>query len=110
MLPGQNLFWEDNSLMRRVVVTGLGITSPLGTGIEKNWDALMHGRSGIGPITRFDSTDLPVKIAGEITDFPAEEFFDKKKARKMDLFIHYDLGAAAMALADSGLEINDDNA
>jgi 3-oxoacyl-[acyl-carrier-protein] synthase II len=96
--------------MRRVVVTGLGITSPLGTGIEKNWDALMHGRSGIGPITRFDSTDLPVKIAGEITDFPAEEFFDRKEARKMDLFIHYALGAAAMALADSGLEINDDNA
>ncbi|TNF49294.1 MAG: beta-ketoacyl-[acyl-carrier-protein] synthase II, partial [Deltaproteobacteria bacterium] len=96
--------------MRRVVVTGLGITSPLGTGIEKNWDAMMHGRSGIGPITRFDSTDLPVKIAGEITDFPAEEFFDRKEARKMDLFIHYALGAAAMALADSGLEINDDNA
>ncbi|MDH3454687.1 MAG: beta-ketoacyl-ACP synthase II, partial [Desulfuromonadales bacterium] len=96
--------------MRRVVVTGLGITSPLGTGIEKNWDALMNGRSGIGPITRFDATDFPVKFAGEITDFPEEEFFDKKEARKMDLFIHYALGAAAMALADSGLEINDDNA
>ena len=96
--------------MRRVVVTGLGITSPLGTGIEKNWDALMNGRSGIGPITRFDATDFPVKFAGEITDFPEEEFFDKKEARKMDLFIHYALGAAVMALADSGLEINDDNA
>jgi 3-oxoacyl-[acyl-carrier-protein] synthase II len=96
--------------MRRVVVTGLGITSPLGTGIEKNWDALMNGRSGIGPITRFDATDFPVKFAGEITDFPEEEFFDKKEARKMDLFIHYALGAAAMALADSGLVINDDNA
>jgi 3-oxoacyl-[acyl-carrier-protein] synthase II len=96
--------------MRRVVVTGLGITSPLGTGIEKNWDAVTNGRSGIGPITRFDVSDFPVKFAGEITDFPAEEFFDKKEARKMDLFIHYALGAAAMALADSGLEINDDNA
>ncbi len=96
--------------MRRVVVTGLGITSPLGTGIEKNWDALIHGRSGIGPITRFDTADLPVKIAGEVSDFPADEFFDKKEARKMDLFIHYALGAAAMALADSGLEINADNA
>ncbi len=96
--------------MRRVVVTGLGITSPLGTGIEKNWDALMHGRSGVGPITRFDTADFPVKIAAEVTDFPAEEFFDRKEARKMDLFIHYALGAAAMALADSGLEINDDNA
>ena len=96
--------------MRRVVVTGLGITSPLGTGIEKNWDALMNGRSGIGPITRFDATDFPVKFAGEITDFPEEEFFDKKEARKMDLFIHYALGAATMALADSGLEINAGNA
>ena len=96
--------------MRRVVVTGLGVTSPLGTGVDKNWEALMAGRSGIGPITRFDSSDLPVKIAGEVTDFPAEEFFDRKEAKKMDLFIHYALGAADMALADSGLEINDDNA
>ncbi len=96
--------------MRRVVVTGLGITSPLGTGIEKNWDALMNGRSGIGPITRFDASDFPAKFAGEVRDFPEEEFFEKKEARKMDLFIHYALGAAAMALADSGLVINDDNA
>ncbi|MGK2907553.1 MAG: beta-ketoacyl-ACP synthase II [Desulfuromonadales bacterium] len=96
--------------MRRVVVTGLGITSPLGTGIEKNWDALMNGRSGIGPITRFDASDFPAKFAGEVRDFPEEEFFEKKEARKMDLFIHYALGAAAMALADSGLEINEDNA
>ncbi|MBE0575000.1 MAG: beta-ketoacyl-ACP synthase II [Desulfuromonadales bacterium] len=96
--------------MRRVVVTGLGITSPLGTGIEKNWDALINGRSGIGPITRFDASDFPVKFAGEVRDFPEEEFFDKKEARKMDLFIHYALGAAAMALADSGLEINAGNA
>jgi 3-oxoacyl-[acyl-carrier-protein] synthase II len=96
--------------MRRVVVTGLGITSPLGTGIEKNWDALMNGRSGIGPITRFDASDFPARFAGEVRDFPEEEFFEKKEARKMDLFIHYALGAAAMALADSGLEINEDNA
>ena len=96
--------------MRRVVVTGLGITSPLGTGIEKNWDALMSGRSGIGPITRFDASDYPTRFAGEVRDFPEEEFFDKKEARKMDLFIHYALGAAAMALTDSGLEINEDNA
>jgi len=96
--------------MRRVVVTGLGITSPLGTGLDKNWDALMNGRSGIGPITRFDATDFPVHFAGEVTDFPTDDFIDKKEARKMDLFIHYALGAAEMALADSGLEINDDNA
>ncbi len=96
--------------MRRVVVTGLGITSPLGTGIEKNWDAITSGRSGIGPITHFDPTEFAVKFAGEVKDFPEDEFFDKKEGRKMDLFIHYALGAAVMALADSGLEINDDNA
>ena len=96
--------------MRRVVITGLGVTSPLGTGLEKNWDALCNGRSGIGPITRFDASDFAVKFAGEVTDFPTEEFIDKKEARKMDLFIHYAVGAADMAVADSGLEINDDNA
>jgi 3-oxoacyl-[acyl-carrier-protein] synthase II len=96
--------------MRRVVVTGLGITSPLGTGIDKNLEALENGRSGIGAINRFDVSEFPVRIAGEVTDFPAEEFFSKKEARKMDLFIHYALGAADMALADSGLEINDGNA
>jgi 3-oxoacyl-[acyl-carrier-protein] synthase II len=96
--------------MRRVVVTGLGITSPLGTGLEKNWDAVTNGRSGIGPITRFDASEFPVRFAGEVRDFPEEEYFDKKEGRKMDLFIHYALGAAVMALADSGLEINVENA
>ncbi len=96
--------------MRRVVVTGLGITSPLGTGLEKNWDALMNGRSGIGPITRFDASDFPVRFAGEVRDFPTDDYIDKKEARKMDLFIHYAIGAADMALADSGLVINDENA
>ncbi len=96
--------------MRRVVITGLGIVSPLGTGLEKNWDALTKGKSGIGTITRFDASELPVRIAGEVTDFVAEEYIDKKEARKMDLFIQYALAAADMALADSGLEITDDNA
>ncbi len=96
--------------MRRVVVTGLGITSPLGTGLDKNLDALENGRSGIDKITRFDASDFPVDIAGEVRDFSADEFFSAKEARKMDIFIHYALGAADMALADSGLEINDDNA
>jgi len=96
--------------MRRVVVTGLGITSPLGTGLEKNWDALINGRSGIGPITHFDATDFPVKFAGEVRDLNLDDFIDRKEARKMDLFIHYALAAATMALDDSGLEINEDNA
>ena len=96
--------------MRRVVVTGVGVISPLGTGIEKNWTALINGQSGIGPITRFDASDFPVKIAGEVRDFNVEDYVDKKESRKMDLFIHYAIGAAKMALDDSGLTINDANA
>ena len=96
--------------MRRVVVTGVGVISPLGTGIEKNWTALISGQSGIGPITRFDASDFPVKIAGEVRDFNVEDYVDKKESRKMDLFIHYALGAAKMALDDSGLAINAANA
>lgn len=96
--------------MRRVVVTGVGVISPLGTGIEKNWTALTNGQSGIGPITRFDASDFPVRIAGEVRDFDVEAYVDKKEARKMDYFIHYALGAARMALDDSGLVINDENA
>ena len=96
--------------MRRVVVTGVGVISPLGTGIEKNWTALINGQSGIGPITRFDASDFPVKIAGEVRDFNVEDCVDKKESRKMDLFIHYALGAAKMALDDSGLAITAANA
>ena len=96
--------------MRRVVVTGVGVISPLGSGIEKNWAALVNGQSGIGPSTRFDASDFPVRIAGEVRDFNVEEYIDKKEARKMDYFIHYALGAAHMAMADSGLLIDAANA
>lgn len=96
--------------MRRVVVTGVGVVSPLGTGNGKNWDALLAGKSGIAPITRFDASDLPVKIAGEVKDFVAEDFIDKKEIKKMDLFIQYSLAAAQFAMEDSGLVINEENA
>lgn len=96
--------------MRRVVVTGLGVVSPLGTGVDKNWAAVTSGQSGIGTITRFDASELPTQIAGEVTDFNAEDYIEKKEIKKMDLFIQYGLAAAEMALKDSGLEINDDNA
>jgi len=96
--------------MRRVVVTGVGVVSPLGTGNGKNWDALIAGKSGIAPITRFDASDLPVKIAGEVKDFVAEDFIDKKEIKKMDLFIQYSLAAAQFAMEDSGLVINEENA
>lgn len=96
--------------MRRVVVTGVGIVSPLGTGVEKNWTAITSGQSGLGKITRFDASDLPTQIAGEVKDFNAEDFIEKKEIKKMDLFIQYGLAAAEMALNDSGLEITDENA
>jgi 3-oxoacyl-[acyl-carrier-protein] synthase II len=95
---------------RRVVVTGLGLISPLGTGVEKNWEALMAGRSGIVPITRFDTTDFPTKIAGEIPDFNPLDWIEKKDVRKMDLFIQYAMGAAEQAMKQSGLRITEDNA
>jgi 3-oxoacyl-[acyl-carrier-protein] synthase II len=88
----------------------MGIISPLGIGLEKNWTALVNGQSGIGPITRFDATDFPVRIAGEVRDFNVEDYLDKKEARKMDYFIHYAVAAAHMALVDSGLTISEENA
>jgi 3-oxoacyl-[acyl-carrier-protein] synthase II len=96
--------------MRRVVVTGVGVVSPLGTGNQKNWDAITAGKSGIDLITRFDASDMPVKFAGEVKDFVAEDFIDKKEIKKMDLFIQYALGAAHFAMEDSGLVINEENA
>ncbi|MDO9068454.1 MAG: beta-ketoacyl-ACP synthase II [Deltaproteobacteria bacterium] len=96
--------------MRRVVITGVGVVSPLGCGNVRNWDSLTSGKSGIGLITRFDATDMPVKIAGEVADFNAEDYIDKKEIKKMDLFIQYSLAAAQYAMEDSGLVINDENA
>jgi 3-oxoacyl-[acyl-carrier-protein] synthase II len=96
--------------MRRVVITGVGAVSPLGTGNAANWDALVKGQSGIGLITRFDASDLPVKVAGEVKGFNAEDFIEKKEVKKMDLFIQYAMGAAHFAMEDSGFVINEENA
>lgn len=96
--------------MRRVVITGIGVVSPLGCGNTKNWDALVNGRSGIAPITRFDASDMPVRIAGEVKDFNPEDFIDKKEIKKMDLFIQYSLAAAQFAMEDSGLAVTEENA
>ncbi len=89
---------------RRVVVTGLGVITPLAVGTEGTWQGLMEGRSGIGRITKFDTTDYPCKIAGEITDFKPEDWIEKKEVKKSDTFIHYAIAAAQMAVDDSGFD------
>ncbi len=95
---------------RRVVVTGLGLVTPLGTGVDISWQALLEGKSGIGTITRFDASAFPVRIAGEVPDFDPEHYIEYKEIKKMDRFIHFAIGASAMAMEDSGLEINEENA
>jgi len=95
---------------RRVVVTGLGVISPLGIGLEQNWEALSNGRSGIGRITRFDTTDYPSKIAGEVKSFNPEDYIAKKEIKKMDTFLHYALAAGTMAVDNAALSITDENA
>ena len=97
-------------LDRRVVVTGLGLVTPLGTGVEKNWEALMAGRSGIATIACFDVSDFPVKIAGEVKDFNPEDWIDKRDVKKMDLFIQYAVGAAEQAMRQSGFQVTEENA
>ena len=94
---------------RRVVITGVGVVSPLGTGVEKNWQALMEGRSGVGLVTRFDVSDFPTRIAGEVKDFTPEDFMEKKDVKKMDPFIQYAVAAAKMAMDESRLPITPEN-
>ncbi len=95
---------------RRVVVTGLGLVTPLGTGVEKNWEALMAGRSGVVPISRFKVEDFPTRIAGEVPDFDPLDWIEKKDVRKMDLFIQYAVAATEQAMRQSGLKIDEENA
>ena len=95
---------------RRVVVTGTGLVTPLGTGSEKTWRNLCDGKSGISHITRFDTTDSDVKIAAEVRDFNPEDFIEPKLARHLDPFVQYALAAAGMALKESGLTIDETNA
>ena len=92
-----------NGTRRRVVVTGIGLVTPLGTGLEANWQALVAGRSGVGPITRFDASTLPARVAGEVHDFDAARFIERRDLKKMDVFIHYALGAAELAVEDAAL-------
>jgi len=95
---------------RRVVVTGVGLVSPLGVGTEATWKALLAGESGIGPITRFDASTYHARIAGEVKGFAPEDWMEKKDVKKCDTFIHYALAASQMAISDAGLTIDDANA
>ena len=94
---------------RRVAVTGVGLVSPLGVGNPENWDALTAGRSGLGPITRFDASRFASRIAGEVKNFDPSLFIDKKEIKKMDTFIHYAMAAAHFAMEDSGAPVTDQN-
>jgi len=95
---------------RRVVITGVGMVTPLGTGTEKSWKGLIEGRSAIRRITHFDPEGLPCQIAAEVPDFEIDNFIELKEQKKMDRFIHFGLAAATMAVEESGLRITDKNA
>jgi 3-oxoacyl-[acyl-carrier-protein] synthase II len=94
---------------RRVVVTGVGLVTPLGVGVDETWSALLAGKSGIGEITRFDTTGFATRIAGEVKGFQPADFLAKKDAKRLQPFIAYAVAAARMALADSGLVITEEN-
>jgi len=94
---------------RRVVVTGVGLVLPQGIGIDSVWEKICEGVSGVGLITKFDTTDFDTKIAAEIKGFRSEDYIEPKEIKKMDIFIHYALAATRIALDDAGLEISAEN-
>jgi 3-oxoacyl-[acyl-carrier-protein] synthase II len=95
---------------KRVVITGLGIISPVGLSVRESWDNILGGRSGIGPITHFDVSAFPVRFGGAIRDFDVTQYISPKESKKMDPFIHYGIAAACQAIADAGLEVTEQNA
>lgn len=97
-------------MTRRVVVTGIGMVSPIGIGTPENWNSLLEGKSGIGQITRFDTTEYTTRIAGEVKNFDPANWIPKKEIKKMDLFIHYAIAASDFAVQDSGYKVDPSNA
>ncbi|MBF0438579.1 MAG: beta-ketoacyl-ACP synthase II [Magnetococcales bacterium] len=95
---------------RRVVITGIGLVTPLGMGIKPVWEGLTSGRSGIGPITRFNPEEYACRIAGECRDFQPEDWVDKKEIKKMDLFMHFGVAGAHLAWQDAGITVTEENA
>lgn len=96
-------------MTRRVVITGMGVVTPLGNDVDTLWNNLIRGKSGVGRIESFDVREYPVQIAGEVRDFDAERYLDRKEARKFDRFTVLAIGAAMDAVRDSKLTITDDN-
>src|SRR5262249_13651351 len=94
-----------NGTRRRVVVTGVGLVTPLGTGTERTWEGLVAGKSGVRAVTRFDASSLPVRIAGEVPDFDPARFIERRDIKKADAFAHYALAAAELAVADAALPL-----
>ncbi len=94
---------------RRVVVTGIGLVTPIGIGLEENWNSLIEGKSGVSHITRFDASQYGVQIAAEVKGFDPEKYMDKKEIKQMDTFIQYAVAAAKMAIDQSGFTIDDSN-
>jgi 3-oxoacyl-[acyl-carrier-protein] synthase II len=92
-------------LKKRVLITGMGVISPVGTGLEKFWEGLVSGRSGIGPITRFNPENLPTRIAGEVKDFDPLDYLDRKEAKRMDRFCQFAVAGTIMALEDALLDL-----
>jgi 3-oxoacyl-(acyl-carrier-protein) synthase len=97
-------------MARRVVVTGLGIVSPLGSTVASAWDGVCNGRSGIVTLTKLDTTGFPVHIGGEVVGFNAEEYMSPKDLRKFDPFVPFGFAAAFQAVKDSGIEVTEANA
>jgi 3-oxoacyl-[acyl-carrier-protein] synthase II len=91
---------------RRVVVTGLGIVCPVGIGVDETWRGILAGKSGIGPITQFDASSFPTRIAGEVKGFEPEKYMDKREIRRNDRFIQFAMAAGEMAMKDSGLDMS----
>lgn len=95
---------------RRVVITGIGILSPLGNDLASSWDGIVNGRSGIGPITHFDATNFATRIAGEVKGFDASEWIAPKDVKKMDPFVHYGVAGGLMAIRDAGIDVRESDA
>ena len=95
---------------RRVVITGLGMVSPVGLNVKTSWESILAGKNGIGPITHFDVSNYAVRFGGSVRDFDVSTIMSSKDARKMDVFIQYGIAAAVEAIADAGLEVTDENA